>query len=221
MTEHPGGRAAGQVRVWDIFVRIFHWALVVAYFIAYLTEDDVMILHVWAGYIVGGLIVLRIFWGVVGTRHARFSDFAFGPRAAARYMLQLVTFRAPRHLGHSPAGGFMVYLLLASLLVAVATGLAAYGAENKGPLAPLFSTGQSVALPALIAPAYADDDDDDDDDRRNGGEHGDEFWEEVHEVFANLTIILVIAHIAGVALASLAHWENLVRSMITGRKRAP
>lgn len=217
MAEHSSERATGQVRVWDIFVRFFHWALVAAYFIAYLTEDDVMTLHVWTGYVVGGLVLLRIVWGVIGSRHARFSDFAYGPRAAARYMLQLVTLRAPRHLGHSPAGGFMVLLLLISLLAAVATGLAAYGAEDKGPLAPLFSTGQSLALPALIPPAYANDDDDE----RDDGERGDEFWEEVHEVFANLTIILVIAHVAGVALASLVHWENLPRAMITGRKRAP
>ncbi len=192
--------------------------LAAAYFVAYLTEDDVMILHVWAGYVVGGLVLLRIIWGVIGSRHARFSDFAFGPRAAARYLLQLVTLRAPRHLGHSPAGGFMVYLLLASLLITVATGLAAYGDENKGPLAQLFTDGQSAGMPALISPAYADDDDDG---RHNGGKHGDGFWEEVHEVFANLTIILVILHIAGVALASLVHRENLPRAMVTGCKRAP
>ena len=76
-------------------------------------------------------------------------------------MLQLVTFRAPRHLGHSPAGGFMVYLLLFSLVITVASGVAAYGAENKGPLALLFTAGQPTVLPALIATAHADEDDHD------------------------------------------------------------
>jgi len=191
---------------------------VVAYFIAYLTEDDVMSVHVWVGYVVGGSLVLLIIWGFIDSRHARFSDFAFGPRAAARYMLQLVTFRAPRHLGHSPAGGFMVYLLLFSLVITVASGVAAYGAENKGPLALLFTAGQPTVLPALIATAHADEDDHDNG-KRDKQEQGDEFWEEFHEIFADLTLILVIAHISGVALASLVHWENLPRSMVTSRKR--
>lgn len=211
MTEQSD--AGATVRVWDPFVRVFHWALVVAYFIAYLTEDDLIGLHTWAGYIVGGLVVARIFWGFVGTSHARFSDFPYGPRAAARYLLKLVTFRAPRHLGHSPAGGFMVYLLLASLLLAVATGVLAYGAEHKGPLAPLFAQAETAAPVVLIPAARADDDE-----NRRGG--GGEFWEELHEILANLTIILVIAHVSGVLLSSLVHRENLPKSMLTGRKRA-
>ncbi|MDA0230185.1 MAG: cytochrome b/b6 domain-containing protein [Proteobacteria bacterium] len=205
MTEQSTGGTARQVRVWDIFVRFFHWILVAAYFIAYLTEDDLMVVHAWAGYVVGGLIVLRIGWGFIGPRHARFSDFVTGPKVAGRYLLQLFTFRAPRHLGHSPAGGLMVLLMLASLLVAVGTGLAAYGAENRGPLAPLF--GESGSAQGEHTGEGEDEDEEE------------EFWEELHETFANLTLILIIAHVGGVALASLVHRENLAKSMVTGRKR--
>jgi len=193
---------AATVRVWDPFVRVFHWSLVVAYFVAYLTEDDAMTVHVWAGYVVGTLVVLRILWGFFGTRHARFSDFAYGPRAALKYLLALLTFRAERHIGHSPAGAVMVYALLVTVVLAVATGLLAYGAVI------------AVFVPAAMA---------DENEGRGGATEGrrrkDKFWEEVHEVVANLTIFLVILHIGGVLLASLVHRENLARAMITGRKR--
>ncbi|MEE9479215.1 MAG: cytochrome b/b6 domain-containing protein, partial [Kiloniellales bacterium] len=96
-----------MVRVWDIFVRVSHWALAAGFFVAYFTEDNLLLLHVWAGYLVGVLVVLRLLWGVVGPKHARFTDFVCGPRRAAGYLLDLFRFRAPRYLGHSPAGGAM------------------------------------------------------------------------------------------------------------------
>jgi cytochrome b len=205
------------VRVWDPFVRVFHWTLVAAYFVAFFTEEDTITVHTWAGYVVGTLLVLRILWGFVGTKHARFSDFAYGPIAALRYFLALLTFRAKRHIGHSPAGAAMVYALLVSLLLAVATGLLAFGEERKGPLAPLFAEN-AAAVAFVVPPAHAEDND-----RgsarpeRRGRKH--RFWRGIHELFANLTLFLVILHIGGVLLASVVHRENLARAMITGRKR--
>ena len=103
------------VYVWDLFVRLFHWTLVVGFTVAYFTEDP-LIVHVWAGYVVGALIVARVVWGLIGPRYARFSDFVYGPVATLRYVRDLILLRSPRYLGHSPGGGAMVVLLSRSWL---------------------------------------------------------------------------------------------------------
>ncbi len=197
------------VRVWDPFVRVGHWALAVAFAVAYLTEDDLLGVHVWAGYAVGAIVVLRAAWGGVGPRYARFADFVRGPNEIFAYLRDLLLFRARRYLGHSPAGGAMVLALLVCLAGSTATGLAVYGAEkHAGPLRGLFAG--AAALPAADG-ARA----------RPAGLEDEESWlEGAHEVFANLTLLLVILHVGGVLLASIVHRENLIRAMITGDKRA-
>src|SRR5215470_15537570 len=125
--------------VWDPLVRFGHWALVAAFAVSYLSAEEEAggpdPLHVWGGYVVGGLVVLRVVWGFVRPRHARFSDFVRSPIVALTYFLDLMYGRARRYIGHSPAGGVMVIALLVCLAAIVATGLIAYGEEGKGPLA--------------------------------------------------------------------------------------
>lgn len=212
------------IKVWDPFVRVFHWSLVMAFLVAYFIEpeDNTLAVHVWAGYVVGGLIVLRIIWGFVGAPHARFSDFLFGPFTAFRYLLSLLGGRSKRYLGHSPAGAWMVFGLLTALLITVLSGMAVYAQdENKGPLAPMFaSSGDMPSGFSIVTSARADVGEEDDDDEGIRGEGGQgETFKDLHEVVANLTLILALLHIGGVFLASFVHRENLVRSMVTGRKR--
>jgi cytochrome b len=198
------------VRVWDPFVRIAHGVLALGFAIAWLTEGKPAWLHEWAGYAVGATVALRVAWGFVGPREARFATFVGRPSAALTYLRRLIAFRAPRFLGHSPAGGIMVVALLASLAVTTATGVAYLGASrDRGPLAPLL--GAEAAR--LQAEAAA---------RGQAPASRPARWlKQVHEGAADITLLLVIAHVGGVALASLAHRENLPRAMLTGRKRAP
>lgn len=213
-------RAAGIVRVWDPLVRVLHWSLVVAFAVAYLVEpeDGAEAVHEWAGYVVGGLVAVRVLWGFVGPRHARFADFVYRPATVLGYLRDLIGGRARRYLGHSPAGGAMAIALLVSLAASVATGVAALGAEEgRGPMAALFApTTVEPPVPRLRSREERDDEDKDEDDRES--EFG-ESLEELHEVFSDLALILVIAHIGGVALASFVHRENLPRAMVTGNKR--
>ena len=102
--------------------------------------------------------------GVVGPKHARFSDFIYGPDTALRYVRDLVSFKADRYLGHSPGGGTMVLFLLGLLAATVATGLIAYGGDQQaGPLAGMFTKQFGESL------------------------------EGVHEFLANVTLALVLA----------------------------
>lgn len=194
------------VRVWDPFVRVFHWSLVAAFGAAYLSEGESFPLHAWAGYAVGGLVLLRVLWGFVGSEHARFSSFVRGPSASLRYVGGLLRLKSPRYLGHSPGGGAMVVVLLLSLLATVGSGLVVYGGEkHAGPLASLFA-----------APAAGQTDGDQE---REEEDPVVEAAEEAHEILANFTLLLVVLHLGGVMLASFAHRENLVRAMVTGNKR--
>jgi cytochrome b len=195
-----GNGKADTVYVWDPVVRLFHWTLVCAFTVAFLTEEDTMELHAWAGYVVGALVVLRVIWGFVGPERARFADFVTGPMTATRYVFDLLLLRSKRHLGHSPGGGAMVVVLLICLAVTVGLGLALYGAQwHAGPIAGWYG-------PAPVG----------------GGETHNAFTRSIrglHEFFANFTFALVCVHVAAVVFASFSHHENLVRAMITGFKR--
>ena len=159
-----------QVKVWDPVVRIFHWTLVATFTIAYITEEDFLTLHVWAGYLLGAALLVRIVWGFLGTQYARFSDFVVRPGAALRYAKDALLHRAKRYIGHNPAGGLMIIVMLVSLILTTITGIAVYGAgDHAGPMAGLFV---------------------------GSGDTWEKLLEEVHEFFANFTLFLVFIHVA-------------------------
>ena len=169
---------SGKTKVWDLPLRVFHWALAASFIGAYALADSERLrnVHVMLGYTVLGLLVFRLAWGFVGTQHARFRSFAFSPLAAARHLRDELAGRAKRYVGHNPAGSWAIYGLL---LLGAATGISGYLTFN---------------------------------------EVGGEAFEEIHEVLANAWLLLVALHVLAVVATSLAHRENLVRTMITGRK---
>ena len=109
------------VRVWDPLVRIFHWSLVTAFLTAWFAEGGERV-HDTAGYVVLGLVAVRVVWGLIGTRHARFTDFVPTPAGLLAYLRDLATGEAPRHLGHNPAGGAMIVALLAMVALTAGSG---------------------------------------------------------------------------------------------------
>ena len=197
--------------LWDPLVRIGHWTLVIAFFTAYLSGDDLFNIHKWAGYVVAGYVLVRIVWGLIGTRHARFTNFVRGPGAVLGYLRGLFTGHVKDYAGHNPAGGAMVVALLFSLLVTTGSGMALYAVEdNAGPLAGIVT--EETFAP--MASAFGEE-----------GEHGrdeesgaEELLEGVHKAFVYITLALIGLHLAGVVASSLAHKQNLARAMVTGRK---
>jgi cytochrome b len=206
-----------ELKIWDRFVRVAHWLLVLGFATAYLTADELEDVHYVAGYTVATIVVLRILWGFVGPRRARFSDFVYAPRRVFRYFLDLIRFRSKRYVGHSPAGGAMVVALLLMLVLTTGTGMTRLAIEEgEGPLAPLFAATPAADDTTLVLVSS----DDESGDAEDGGRRKESFVGELHETFGNITLFLVFAHIGGVLLASFAHRENLPRAMVTGRKRA-
>ena len=195
-----------EVPVWDPLVRLFHWTLFISFCAAWFTEGELFedlqdrlsgewlqLVHIWAGYTIAGLLVFRVLWGFVGPRYARFSDFVYSPGIVLAYVRDVLTLRARRTLGHNPAGGAMIVALLLGLTATVVTGLALYGADKGlGPLAAMLAESSDAAIDTI---------------------------KEAHEVATNFTLLLVAGHLLGVVWETLLHRENLVRAMITGRKR--
>ncbi len=183
-----------QVKVWDLFVRLFHWGLALLVLGSFVTSDvDKLVpVHVRFGLGVVGLVAARVVWGFVGPRFARFRTFVRGPREALGYARELARGRPPLHLSHNPLGGLMVVTLVVVLLALAATGaVVSAGPEFEGPLTGILSKRTVHDV------------------------------KEVHEALSGILLGLVGVHVLGVIASSLAERQNLVLGMITGWKRAP
>jgi cytochrome b len=169
------------MKLWDPLVRTGHWLLVASVAAAWLTREGWGRWHEWIGYAALALVALRVAWGRLGPRYARFSQFVRAPAATLAYAKRLLAGNEPRHIGHNPLGGWMIVALLAT------TGLCALSGW-------LYTTDRFW---------------------------GDERIENLHEALAIALLVLAALHLAGVVIASLRHRENLIASMIDGRKRPP
>jgi len=182
-----------RIRIWDLPTRLFHWMLALAFAAQWLTQDDGRLLdyHVFAGYAIGVLILLRLVWGLVGTRYARFTSFAAGARRGWQHLSALLAGRHQRYLGHNPAGAWSIFGLLLLGAATVITGVATLGgAKQLGPLRGLigYARGDALAI--------------------------------VHKYLAWSMLALVAAHVVGVLVTSRIERENLTLSMLVGTKRA-
>ena len=148
--------STGSRLIWDLPTRVFHWALAGSFLGAYLlAEDDgSRNLHVMFGYTVAGLLVFRLLWGFMGSTHARFRDFAYGPGAAAAYLRDLVHGRARDYDGHNPAGSWAIYALLALAAATALTGWLQYngiGGEAFEEIHEAFANAWLVMVAVHVA----------------------------------------------------------------------
>ncbi|MFT4079065.1 cytochrome b/b6 domain-containing protein [Rhodomicrobium lacus] len=149
--ESGGATPPATVKVWDPFVRVFHWSLVGLFIAAFATGDEVERVHVVVGYTIAALVGLRIVWGFIGTKHARFTDFVKSPATVVAYLKDAMSFKGRRYLGHNPAGGIMILLLIAALVGTCTTGYmmttkTGWGSHDLEEVHEAFANGMLVLI---------------------------------------------------------------------------
>ena len=184
------GRAP-RVRVWDLPTRLVHWALAVLVVVAWLTAGERMNIHRYAGYGILGLVIFRLYWGVVGGSTARFSQFVKGPGAVLAYVRGWRG--APASFGHNPLGALSVLLLVLLLISQVGLGLFAIDINGmeSGPFARFidFETGRQAS--------------------------------DLHELNFRLLQAAVALHLVAIAAYAIFKRRNLVKPMVTGQDATP
>jgi cytochrome b len=173
------GKVKQAILVWDMPVRVFHWLLVICFAGAWLSSESERwaMIHYAFGYTACLLVLIRLVWGLIGTRYARFSQFLKSPKAVLEHFIAMLRGHPHHDVGHNPAGGLVMFALMLLILL---IGLTGY-----------------LSVKEFLA----------------------NFVSEAHEVVANLVLGLVIVHIMAAIGMSLIERQNLVRSMVTGKKK--
>lgn len=122
MSPNPPASAESTQPVWDLFVRVFHWGLVSCVVLNQFVLEAGEAPHEWIGYTASALVLARIVWGFVGSRHARFSDFFPTSTRLVRHLRALRRGEHPQYAGHNPLGALMMLLLMALILALGTTG---------------------------------------------------------------------------------------------------
>ena len=183
-----------RIRVWDLPVRLFHWALVILLATSYFSGragGDWMQLHFWSGYAILTLLLFRIVWGFIGSTTARFGDFVKGPSAALRHIAELVGADRPREAGHNPLGGAMIVVLIFAVLAQVVAGLFSADTDTgivTGPLSRLVADKWIERATAF------------------------------HTFWVNVLLILVGVHVLAAIVYLVWKRQNLIGAMIHGNK---
>lgn len=192
---------------WDPLLRLAHWGIAGVVLANYAFTKEGGSVHIALGWAGMALLLLRLIWGFVGPREARFASFPPNPMAALRHLGGLLRGKAPQYPSHNPAGALMAYALWACLAVLMLTGL---GMSGLSPFA-------RADLEAAVAEGDWSVLVEEDGDAEGESPYGD-VLEEVHEVAANLILILAFLHVAGVAVESRALRRNLLAPMLITRR---
>lgn len=173
------GKVKQEIMVWDMPVRVFHWLLVICFAGAWLTSESerLAMIHYAFGYTACLLVLIRLVWGVTGTRYARFSQFLKSPKAVIEHFMAMLHGHPHHDVGHNPAGGLVMFALMLLILLIGFTGY-------------------------LTVKEFFGN-----------------FASEIHEAVASLVLGLVIVHVIAAIGMSVIEKQNLVRSMVTGKKK--
>lgn len=180
------------IAVWDLPIRVCHWLAVALVAAAYATERlNWMDWHVRAGYALLAVLLFRVAWGFVGGETARFARFLAPPRLAARHLAHLFRRERDTEVGHNPAGGWMVVALLALMLGQTLSGLyVSNDIADEGPLTEIVSAPLANAIEAA---------------------HDRFLWDAL--------LAAIVLHIAAILVYAAIKRHDLVRPVVTGRKR--
>lgn len=186
----------GNVKVWDRFLRFFHWTLVLCFATAFISgEGHASTLHELLGYVLCVLLAARVYWGFKGSEYARFRTFMFPISETLTYVRSMFKGNPGHYLGHNPAGALMVFTLLGVLAVIFASGFLTLGTIDFG--GPLAFLGNLVSDDVSYT------------------------FRHLHGFLTHAALVLVLLHLLGVLVGSIQHKENLVRAMLTGEKSLP
>ncbi|WP_028469869.1 cytochrome b/b6 domain-containing protein [Neptunomonas japonica] len=183
------------IKVWDISIRIFHWSLVAGIGFLWFSGEEggnIMTWHVYIGCAMLGLIVYRIFWGIIGSPYARFSEFFKRPSHTFTYLKNILKGEKTDYLGHNPLGGWMVIILMILIFTQAFSGL--FSSDDiftEGPFYSLISSKTS------------------------------ELFTSIHHLNFNVLLAAIALHIGAVAYHVLIKKEALIKSMLTGEKQSP
>ena len=184
------------VKVWDRFLRFFHWTLVLCFATAFISgEVHASSIHVLAGYVLCVLLAARVYWGFKGSEYARFRAFIYPVSEALGYLRSMLKGNPRHYYGHNPAGALMVFTMFGLLAVIFISGLLTLGTiDFEGPL-------------VFLANRVSDE--------------TSYVFRHLHEFLPPVALGLVVLHLLGVLVGCIQHKENLVRAMLTGKKSPP
>ena len=220
--------ASPPPRRWDPIVKLTHWGVVLGVIGNALVTEEGSGWHIWVGYGLAALLGLRLLWGLIGTRNARFSAFPPSPSRAIDHLGEIGRGEVTRHASHNPLGALMAYAIWATLLVISVSGIAMSGPPPADPAAVSGEHGErgekaekgeddeehegAVAGGPLAAYAEAGE-------AEGEAEGGEDALEEVHEIAVNLLYVLIALHLMGVVFETRRSGREIVRAMLPGANR--